>query len=138
MYNFKIGDEVICVNINGGSRNKASLTLGKIYKVINLWSNKGIIIIDDNDDESEYFFHRFKKANKIMNTIKKDLVICIRFKFSINSPGYIEYAVILLQYYLTPTSTGSCTGFSSRALALSVINFFASIADAFIPSFSSV
>ena len=64
MYNFKIGDEVICVNINGGSRNKASLTLGKIYKVINLWSNKGIIIIDDNDDESEYFFHRFKKADK--------------------------------------------------------------------------
>jgi hypothetical protein len=65
MDNFKIGDEVICVNIDGGSRNKEYLTLGKIYKVISLWSNRGIVIIDDSGYEGEYFFHRFKKANKI-------------------------------------------------------------------------
>jgi hypothetical protein len=63
MDNFKIGDEVVCIDTGGGNKN--NLTLGKIYKVINLWSNRGIVIIDDSDDEGEYFFHRFKKANKI-------------------------------------------------------------------------
>ena len=95
----KIGDRVVFVN--NKDVNNSKLTIGKVYRVVNLESNYSelnlesnefgyiksplldplICVINDNGEEEEYYIWRFKLLKEIRE--KKLLKLCHGNQFDI-------------------------------------------------------
>jgi len=65
---FNIGDDVVCLNINGSR----GITVGKIYKVVNIDYKGNPNLINDNGDVVCYMKNRFEKV-KLNENIHSDV-----------------------------------------------------------------
>jgi hypothetical protein len=81
---FKIGDDVICVEIgsfywsrNPNNGTPDTLTVGKTYKIIN-WENNYVYVINDEDRIRKYSDERFVHEH-LFRKIKLDK-ICKKMK----------------------------------------------------------